>query len=75
MLQGTSMGFIDHPEFTKLRDKLEAEGYIQTERTYWNGDRVLKPFMLNGNKFDKGEKFCCASALDIKFKVAKEYKL
>ncbi len=53
----------DHPEFTKLREQLGAEGYIAIERGWWNGDRVLKPFTLNSKKFKKGDKFCCASAM------------
>lgn len=53
----------DHPEFTKLRDALEADGFIKTERTWWNGDRVLKPFKLNGHTFQKGEQFSCAGAM------------
>jgi hypothetical protein len=53
----------DHPEFTKLRDRLEADGYINTERGMWNGDRVLKAFYLNDKKFDIGDKFYCASAM------------
>jgi len=53
----------DHPEFAKLRNQLEQEGYIKTERSWSNGDRVLKPFMLNNVKFKKNYKFCCASAM------------
>jgi hypothetical protein len=65
---------IDHPEFTNLRNKLENLGYIAVQRAWWNGDRVLKPFTLNGFAFEEGETFACASALSIKFKVAKERK-
>ena len=74
VITGTSIGSEDHPEFTKLREKLGSDGYISIERGWWNGDRVLKPFYLNGNKFIKGEKFCCASALSIQFKISKEKK-
>jgi hypothetical protein len=53
----------DHPEFTILRNKLEELGYIKTERSYWNGDCVLKQFYLNDVKFKKGSQFSCAAAL------------
>lgn len=72
-ITGTSYGTIDHPEFTKLRNKLEKLGYIQTERGWWNGDRVLNPFIINGMKLDKGDKFCCASALSIQLSVRKKH--
>ena len=43
----------DHDEFTKLRNQLEELGYIETQRSWWNGDRVLKSFKLKNcvNKF------------------------
>ena len=53
----------DHDEFTKLRNQLEEQGYIKTERSWWNGDRVLKPFYLNGWRFKKNHRFPCAAAL------------
>ena len=53
----------DHPEFAELRNKLEELGFISTQRSWWNGDRVLKPFSLNGAKFFKGEKFCSGAAI------------
>lgn len=64
------VGHQDHPEFAKLRDELERLGYIQTERSWSNGDRVVKAFKLNGLIFSRGEKFCCAAALGchIRFK-------
>lgn len=58
-----STGTLDHPEFTKLRDKLEKLGFISTQRNSWNGDRVLKMFYLNDVKFSKGYKFPCAAAM------------
>lgn len=62
--RGYSISNKDHDEFTKLRDKLEELGYIKTERRWWNGDRVLKPFTLNNkHKFKKNHKFPCAAAL------------
>lgn len=62
--KGYSISNKDHDEFTKLRNKLEELGYIETQRGWWNGDRVLKPFTLNNkHKFRKGHKFPCAAAL------------
>lgn len=63
----------DHDEFTKLREQLAELGYIKIERKWWNGDEVLKPFTLNGFKFKKNGKFCCASAMKISFEVARKY--
>jgi hypothetical protein len=63
----------DHDEFTKLRDQLESEGYIQTQRGWWNGDRVLKPFYLNGWRFKKNHRFPCASAMRNSIECAKKY--
>ena len=53
----------DHDEFTKLRNTLEEQGYIETQRGWWNGDRVIKGFKLNGFPLKKGEKFLCAGAM------------
>jgi hypothetical protein len=53
----------DHPEFAKLRNQLEKEGFIHTQRTWSNGDSVLKPFYLNGAKFKLHDKFPCAAAM------------
>jgi hypothetical protein len=63
---------IDHPEFTKLRESLERDRYIYVQRGWWNGDEVLKPFILNGFKFKRGNRFPCASALGIAMKCAQE---
>ncbi len=59
----------DHPEFTRLREQLGQEGYIQIERGWWNGDRVLKPFSLNGYTFKVDEQFSCGDALGVHFAV------
>ena len=61
----------DHPEFAKLRDRLETEGYIRTSRNSWNGDYALTDFSVNGAIFRKGDKFCCGAAIkrDIDYKV------
>ena len=64
-LEGNAYSVIDHPEFTKLRNKLEKQGYIKIEHGWVNGDRVLKPFSLNGFKFKKHHQFSCAEALSI----------
>ena len=53
----------DSQEFKTLRNQLETEGYIKCERSWSNGDRVLKAFSLNGLKFHKGEKFFCGAAM------------
>jgi hypothetical protein len=64
----------DHDEFTKLRDQLEELGYIETERRWWNGDRILKSFKINEWTFRKGHKFPCASALNNSIHCARKYK-
>ena len=63
----------DHPEFTKLREKLGELGYITIERNWVNGDRVTKPFTLNGLKFKVGAQFSCASAMGIHFAVRADH--
>jgi hypothetical protein len=63
----------DHDEFTKLRNQLEELGYIKTERGWWNGDRVLKSFKLNGWTMRKGHKFPCAAALRNSIDCAKKF--
>lgn len=63
----------DHDEFTKLRNQLEAEGYIKTVRNSWNGDTVLKPFYLNGWRFKKNHKFPCAAALSNSINSARKF--
>lgn len=60
---------IDHPEFAKLREHLGEQGYITIERGWINGDRVEKPFTLNGYKFKVGAQFSCASAMGNNFAV------
>lgn len=62
----------DHPEFAELRNKLEEQGFISTQRNCWNGDRVLKPFKVNGAPFYKDEKFHCGAA--IKYTVEQKQK-
>lgn len=71
IVKGESFGTKDHPEFTKLRNRLCKLGYIQIESSYWNGDSVLKSFKLNELTFKKGEQFLCACALGIKLELPK----
>ena len=73
-LEGDAHSIIDHPEFTKMRNRLEKQGYIQIEHDLINGDRVIKPFSLNGFKFKKHSQFPCASALDIWLSVKEKRK-
>jgi hypothetical protein len=54
---------VDHPSFTETREMLGRIGYIEIERGWSNGDRVLKPFFFNNVFKDVGEKFACASAM------------
>jgi hypothetical protein len=67
----TVRGTIDHPKFTELREKLGANGLIEIERGWWNGDRVLKPFYLNKHKFSVGDKFLSAIAMAVMFETTK----
>ena len=69
-----SMSSKDHPEFTKLRDELERLGYIITQRSWWNGDRVIKGFKLNGYPLKKGERFYSAAAMKGSLEMVKLYK-
>ena len=71
--KSVTIGSKDHDEFTKLRNQLEEQGYIKTERNWWNGDRVLKPFYLNGWRFKKNHRFPCATALKNSIHCAKKY--
>jgi len=53
----------DHPEFTKLREQLGKEGYIEIVRNCWNADTVLKSFYLNDILFKKRAQFLCGAAI------------
>ena len=53
----------DHPEFASLRNTLEEQGYIRCERSWCNGDRVLKTFKLNGVLFRQREQFPSGAAM------------
>ena len=67
-------GSDDGPEFKALRNQLEADGFIECQRSWWNGDRVLKPFVLNGHKFKKNEQFGSGAALKSHIDFARSYK-
>lgn len=70
------MGADDSEEFKALRNQLEAEGYIQCQRGWWNGDRVLKRFYLNGVRFDPDDQFPSGAAMKLHLKSArKEYNV
>lgn len=77
ILKGTdkswSGGSDDSPEFKHLREHLGSEGYIMIERGWWNGDRVLKPFVFNGVEFNIGDQFCCGAAMKHHLKFARTY--
>jgi hypothetical protein len=64
----------DSPEFKILRNQLEELGYIKCQRNWWNGDRVVKSFKLNGNRFKKGEQFSCGAALKFHLEFVRKYK-
>ena len=63
----------DSPEFKELREQLEDRGYIKCQRGWWNGDRVLKPFTLNGVKFKKDDQFSSGAAMKIHLTITREY--
>lgn len=64
----------DAPEFKALRNKLEELGYIECQRRWWNGDRVLRAFRFNGVVFRRDEQFCCGAAMKLHLKFARERK-
>ena len=69
----SSTGSDDGPEFKALRNQLEELGYITCERSWWNGDRVVKPFRLNDLKFQKGSQFSCGAALKSHMEFLKKH--
>lgn len=58
-----SVGTVDHPHFTELRNHLESKKLIKTQRNWSNGDSVLKPFYLNEIYFEHNDQFASASAM------------
>jgi hypothetical protein len=71
--RGLSISNKDHDEFTKLRNQLEELGYIVTQRSWWNGDRVLKSFKLNEWTFKKNHKFPSAAAMRTGIDCARKF--
>jgi hypothetical protein len=70
---GTISKAVDHPAFAALRLHLELKGFIEVQRGWINGDRVIKPFYLNKVYFDVGEKFVSSSAMYGHLKYRKKY--
>ena len=68
------MGSDDSEEFKALRNQLEAEGYIQCQRNWWNGDRVLKTFFLNGVRFNADDQFSSGAAMKLHLQFARKYE-
>ena len=66
------VGADDSEEFKALRNQLEAEGYIRCERNWWNGDRVLKTFFLNGVRFDRDDQFSSGAAMKMHLQFARK---
>jgi hypothetical protein len=71
----SSLSSDDGPEFKALRNQLEAQGYITCQRGWWNGDRVLRLFFLNGVRFDQDDQFPSGTAMKIHLHVARKYAL
>lgn len=69
-----SLSSDDGPEFKALRNQLENQGYIQCQRSWWNGDRVLRAFKLNGVTFRKHDQFSCGAAMKHHLKFTREYR-
>lgn len=65
---------VDHPSFTALREHLGATGYIEIQRGWWNGDRVLKPFKLNTRDFMPDDQFSSGSAMGNHFRVKQKHE-
>jgi hypothetical protein len=68
----TSVRNDDSPEFKALRNQLESEGYIECQRGWWNGDRVLKTFFLNGVRFDADDQFSSGAAMKLHLQFARK---
>ena len=68
-----SMSHKDHPYFDDTRNHLEREGYIHGERSYSNGDRVLRPFYFNNILLEEGDQFSCAGAMMYMFGKEENY--
>ena len=65
-----SQGSTNHPMFESTRNWLERSGYIETQRSWVNGDRVIKPFYFNNVLMEVGATFYSAGAWSTKFKMS-----
>lgn len=70
---GTISKAVDHPAFAALREHLGRNGFVEIQRGWINGDRVIKPFYLNEVYFEVGEKFVSACAMLGHLKFRKKY--
>ena len=68
----SSLSDDDHPDFVEMRNTLEEQGYIKTQRSWWNGDTVTKDFIFCGSKFKKGDSFPCGAAMKGHLKFMKK---
>lgn len=66
-------GSDDSKEFKALRNRLEELGYINIQRGWWNGDRVLKTFFLNGVRFDPDDQFPSGAAMKLHLQFTRKY--
>lgn len=64
----SSAGSVDHPSFTRLREHLASKGLIEIQRSWRNGDSVVKSFYLNNYLMLPGDKFACAAAMQYTLK-------
>jgi len=69
---GSTLSSVGHPSFEALRESLGQQGYIQIQRNWSNGDRVIKPFLLNGQTFEEGETFYSPGALSSTLKTKRK---
>jgi hypothetical protein len=65
---------VDHPAFAALREALGRSEMIEIQKGWWNGDLVLKPFILNRKRFNTGDQFPCAAAMKNYLKYRAEYE-
>jgi len=48
---------VNHPGFEHLRNHLDKTGYLSVQRSWINGDTVLRRFRLNGHWFEPSDQF------------------
>jgi len=63
-----SHGSTDHPMFESTRRWLAAQGYIEVQESWCNGDRVIKPFFFNNVLLEVGDTFYSAGAWSTKYR-------